>query len=201
MLSRRSLIVAVLAVSLITPLRSSAAAAPTEDASAFIRTLGDQLMVLLRDPSLKGPALEQQLEDLIKRGTNVDLIGRLVLARAYHQATPQQIDEYNRLFSHYVFQNTAGRFEQYAGESYEITGAQPRGDKDVVVNTDIDRPGAAPMKVNWRVRMNGEPAIIDVEVEGISMVQTQRDEFAAVVQRSGIDGLLALLRQRTGASS
>jgi phospholipid transport system substrate-binding protein len=42
----------------------------------------------------------------------------------------------------------------------------------------------------------GEPVIIDLIVEGISLLVTQRSEFAAVLERSGVDGLLTELRAR-----
>ena len=45
-------------------------------------------------------------------------------------------------------------------------------------------------------RHGGE--VVDVVVEGVSMLITQRDEFSSVIQRSGgqVEGLLASLRQR-----
>jgi len=61
------------------------------------------------------------------------------------------------------------------------------------------RDGRPPIRVDWRVR-NGEDQlkIIDVVVEGVSMLLTQRDEFASVIQRSGgnVEGLLARLRDK-----
>jgi phospholipid transport system substrate-binding protein len=36
--------------------------------------------------------------------------------------------------------------------------------------------------------------ILDVIVEGISMLATQRSEFAAVVRSQGVDGLIEVLR-------
>ena len=41
--------------------------------------------------------------------------------------------------------------------------------------------------------------VIDVSVEGISMLHTHRVEFASVVNRKGIDGLLGDLRARIEA--
>ena len=42
--------------------------------------------------------------------------------------------------------------------------------------------------------------IADVTVEGVSMALTERQEFAAVIQRGGgqVDALLKLLREKTG---
>ena len=45
--------------------------------------------------------------------------------------------------------------------------------------------------VDWRVRSdkNGNVRIIDVKIEGISLVATQRDDFTARISSSGISGL------------
>jgi phospholipid transport system substrate-binding protein len=58
--------------------------------------------------------------------------------------------------------------------------------------------GRPPLKVDWRIRERGDGDLvaIDVIIEGISLVVTQRSEFSAVIERSGMDGLLAELRQR-----
>jgi ABC-type transporter MlaC component len=41
--------------------------------------------------------------------------------------------------------------------------------------------------------------IIDVIVEGASMLVSQRSEFAAVIERHDLDGLLAELRARAAS--
>jgi ABC-type transporter MlaC component len=43
--------------------------------------------------------------------------------------------------------------------------------------------------------------IVDVVVEGVSMVLTFRSEFDSIVARRGIDGLLRELTAQTGAAS
>jgi phospholipid transport system substrate-binding protein len=79
-----------------------------------------------------------------------------------------------------------------------IISERPAGTKDVVVSTRILRPSGPPIDADWRVRTTGERyRIIDVMVEGVSMVITQRSEFAAVVQRHGLQGLIEVLRART----
>ena len=58
--------------------------------------------------------------------------------------------------------------------------------------------GRQPLKVDWRVREldGGDLVAIDVIIEGVSLIVTQRSEFSSVIERSGMDGLLAELRQR-----
>ena len=67
------------------------------------------------------------------------------------------------------------------------------------MTTEIVRPNGPPVRVDWRVRKNGETLkVVDVIAEGISMLITQRDEFAAVIQNSGgkVDALIDRLRRR-----
>ena len=43
--------------------------------------------------------------------------------------------------------------------------------------------------------------IIDVDVEGIWLVDNYRSQFASVVNSSGIDGLIKSLREKVGQSA
>ncbi len=60
-----------------------------------------------------------------------------------------------------------------------------------------------PIRVDWRVRREGGGfKVVDVLVEGISMLFTHRGGFASVIQNAGgrLEGLLAALRKRTAAN-
>ena len=54
------------------------------------------------------------------------------------------------------------------------------------------------MRVDWRIRKrkDGQLSAVDVVVESVSLIVTRRSEFGPVVERDGIDGLLAELRRR-----
>ena len=57
------------------------------------------------------------------------------------------------------------------------------------------------MNVDWRLRVqDDQPVIIDLIIEGVSLLVTQRSEFAAVIERSDMDGLLAELRARANST-
>ncbi len=79
-----------------------------------------------------------------------------------------------------------------------VIGAQPGLDTaDAVVQTQINRPDGMSIVTNLRVRdSDGQMKIIDVTMGGVSLDVTQRDEFASVIQRKGLDGLISDLRAR-----
>jgi phospholipid transport system substrate-binding protein len=54
-----------------------------------------------------------------------------------------------------------------------------------------------PIKVDWRVREgDGVYRVIDVVIEGVSMVVTYRGEFQEIVERGGVEALKAELAAR-----
>ena len=85
----------------------------------------------------------------------------------------------------------------------QIRSARPAG-KDTIVITEVRGQGRPSVRVDWRVRGDdGTYKVVDVIIEGASMVITQRDEFASVIRRSGgnLEGLLARLRTTTAPVS
>ena len=95
----------------------------------------------------------------------------------------------------------ASRFDSYGGEQFTARSVINDESGDKIVRAQIVRPsGGNPIDVDFRVRKRDEGyKVIDVSVEGISMLHTHRVEFASVVNRKGIDGLLDDLRARVEA--
>ncbi len=81
----------------------------------------------------------------------------------------------------------------------------PTGESgDVIVSSEITRASDKPVQVNWRVReRDGRAQIVDVYVEGVSMGQTQRSEFASVIQSKGgsVGGLIEEMRRRVDSAT
>ena len=64
-------------------------------------------------------------------------------------------------------------------------------------------PGStSPLKIDWRLVNDNGGYKIDDDVEGISMVVTQRSEFASIMQRSGgqLRGLISMMREKTASA-
>ena len=180
---------------------SDAGNAAGEDAARFVDRLGSQAVQTLQAADLTGAQRESRFRGLLAEGFDLAFIGRFALGKYWHMATPEQQHAYLALFGEYMLQTYAARLEGYAGGSMAVVGARQANDRDVVVRMAIAQPGGPAIIVEWRVRATANGyRVIDVAVEGISLAITHRSEFAAVVQRHGIEGLLAILRDHTTAS-
>jgi phospholipid transport system substrate-binding protein len=171
----------------------------------FVQSIGDRAIAILADKSLTRDDRSDKFRQILRDSFDLATIGRFVIGRSWNSATPDQQDEYMRLFANLVIKNYGDQLELYAGEGFQVTGSRPESDKDSIVTSQIVHPdGSQPTEVDWRVRQkNGKFGVIDVVVEGISLSVTHRQEYASIIQRDGgkLDGLLALMRQQLAVPS
>jgi phospholipid transport system substrate-binding protein len=185
-------------VLLLLPGRSAQATVSADAAQQMIQEVGTQVLAILRDQGLDNRQKFERLVALLDGPIDLELIARLILGRHWRSANEAQRTEYLQLFRAFALDNLASRLHVYDGQDFEIVGAQAVDERDAVVATRVTGGGRPPLKVDWRVRErdDGHLVAIDVIVEGVSLIVTQRSEFSAVIERRGMDGLLAELRQR-----
>jgi phospholipid transport system substrate-binding protein len=167
-------------------------------AREMIENVGVEVLAVLRDLNLDNQQKFDRLVALLDGPIDLEIIARLILGRHWRSASEVQQAEYLELFRAFALDNLASRLHVYDGQDFEIVGAQAVNERDAVVATRVTGGGRQPLKVDWRVRERGDGDLvaIDVIVEGVSLIVTQRSEFSAVIERRGMDGLLAELRQR-----
>jgi phospholipid transport system substrate-binding protein len=176
-----------------------ASATTKAGAIEHIQLLGEQAFGALQRSDMSLEKREAILADILSRGFDLPLIARFVLGRYWRPATPEQRDSYVELFGQFVIKTYSRRLGGFAGSSFDIVGAEPIGKSDFLVTTILLRKSGPSFKAGWRVRLtNDKHKIVDVMVEGISMALTQRQEFAAVLKRDGVERFLQLLSAKVG---
>jgi phospholipid transport system substrate-binding protein len=173
------------------------------DANVFMNELWNRAVEVL---SKKAPLTERlaRFRQLFHADFDGPGIARFVLGRYWRSASEEEQQEYLKLFENYVVFVYGTRLSNFGGETFKVRGSRT-DENGTIVSTDIISPsGEAPIKVDWRlVEGNGAFKVNDVIIEGISMMVTQRSEFASVIQRHGgqVAGLLALMREKTTTAS
>ncbi len=165
----------------------------------FIQALGDHVISLIADKNMTADKRNTVFQGILRDSFDLKTIGRFVIGRTWNTATPEQQADYIDLFQKLVVKSYGDRFSLYTGEGFTVVNVRPESEIDSTVNSLITHPdGSQPTTIDWRVRKkDGKLGIIDVVVEGVSLSVTQRQEYAAVIQRNGgqINGLLDVMRQ------
>ena len=173
------------------------------DASVFMNELWHHAVEVL---SKKLPQSERltRFRELFHADFDGPGIARFVLGRYWRSASEQEQQEFLRLFEDYVVFVYGTRLSNFNGETFRVRSSRT-DESGTVVSSDIVGPsGEAPIKVDWRlITDKGAFKINDVVIEGISMLVTQRSEFASVIQRHGgqVGGLLTMMKERARTAS
>lgn len=200
---RRTLMTAALAA-LMTP--GFAAAARAQDSAAategaqFVTNLASRAVTELTTGDLAMPERVSRFRGMLTEAFDVPAIARFVLGRYWRIASDGEKAEYLKLFEDFIVQTYVQRFNDFAGAELRVLQTRNGQDGEVVSTLDAALPGKPPARFDVRMRREATGfKIVDVVVEGISMSITQRDDFAAVIQRNGgkVEGLLASLREKT----
>lgn len=171
----------------------SVAEAQETAASQFVRALGDRVIEILK--AEVGERRKDKLHEQFTQSFDADSMAKFAAGLYWRRANDRQKQEYLELFSDYVAGLYASRFGEYAGQSFNVTGERMSGEGDVAVSSTIIQDQKPPVKVDFRLRRTEAGfKIIDVYVEGISLLITKRDEFTSVLSREGMDGLIERLR-------
>ena len=168
------------------------------DSQRFIQSLATKALATLGDRTGTIATREKKLRAILQKEFAMKRIARFVIGIHWRQMNRLQRRKYEHLFSEWVLKTYTARLGGYAGETFQVTRASDAGKGDIIVHSRIFQTNGSPsIKCSWRVRnFKGQLKIIDVYVEGISMAVTQRSEFAAIIKKNGLKGLLARIENR-----
>ncbi|PPR64600.1 MAG: putative phospholipid-binding protein MlaC [Alphaproteobacteria bacterium MarineAlpha4_Bin2] len=163
----------------------------------FIQALADKAISVLSDQRGTLNDREQKFHAILRDDFAMKKIGRFVAGKYWRPMSIEQKQQYQKLFEEWILKTYSIRFGGYSGEMVNVLKTIQAGATDVFVLTRIDSAKRRSLKVDWRVRrIDGKFKIIDVVVEGVSMLVTQKAEFGAIIRQRGIDGLIAVLRSQ-----
>jgi phospholipid transport system substrate-binding protein len=202
---RRDMLAVAAGLLVLVPLAESIPApASSPAAERVVQGLVEDIWTTLNTKGLDDSNRVDQLMTMLEARTDVGLISRLALGRYWNQLPEAQQQEYQALFRDVVIRSMARRLNGYAEdakgpieERFQILSSGPAGADDTLVRSKVFPRNGEPLALDWRLRAgDAGPVIIDLIVEGASLLVSQRSEFAAVTERQDLDGLLAELRAR-----
>lgn len=200
--ARRSLL-AALGLALLLPVLPIDTASADEETEVFIRDLGDKAVGQLTGENLTDAERAERFRTLLLEHFDVPQIAQYVLGRYWRVATPEEQAEYLQLFEDYLVASYSQRFAEYTGEAFEVVSSRTQSDNLELVRSYVVTRSGEKAKLDWIIeRQDGTLLILDLKVEGLSMSETHRSEFASVIQNNGgqVSALLDALRKKTGAS-
>jgi phospholipid transport system substrate-binding protein len=170
------------------------AGAPTDQ----IKQQVDKTVKILEDPALKNNLTERhaRVRKLMEEIFDYQDTARRALGPHWNARTPQEREEFSRLFAEILDRAYVSKIDLYQGEKVTYTGESINGD-EATVKTKIITPKGTEVPVDYRAHLkDGHWKVYDVLIEGVSLVSNYRTQFNKVVTTESYDALVQRLRAK-----
>ncbi len=173
---------------------NSFALANFEAEEKFVSNFADNAISILSNDSLDASQKNIQFTELVMSSIDMNLISKFVLSKYWKLATDDQKKAYQVAFKQYFISSYANKLDQYSGEKVIIVSSNA-AKKFVIVKSNIVRDGTDTLKIelDWRLlTRDGQTKIIDLSIEGISLIIAQREEFQSFLANNdnSLDALI-----------
>jgi len=176
----------------------AARAGGAQTPSQVVDGLANQVVPILQDKSLSSDQKREKIEQIAYAAMDFDTLSKLVLARNWSKFSSAQQIEFVQEFKRHLSVTYGRNVDNYHNEKVQILGEREATRGDVVVQTKILRGSRSEdVLVDYRLRQkDAQWKIIDVVVEGVSLVSNFRSQFEDIVATGGPDKLIALLKEK-----
>ena len=152
-------------------------------------------------------ARRESVSALFDRYFDLPTIAKFSAGPYWRTADADQRIAYESAIRDVIISTVVRNFDQLSGLKFTATNSQAKGTQLVLVNgtfTNINQQ-QAPIMVGWRVVTadNASPLVLDVEIENISMLVTQKQENIAIIRKNEgkFAALIDAMRQRSQSNN
>ncbi len=196
-----------LSLALLPLLSPSLALAAPDAPDALIGRIGNELLDQIRaDGSLKSGDLSKisaLVDSTVMPHVDFQRMTALAVGRNWRQANPEQQKQLMGEFRLLLLRTYSGAVSSVQDQTLRTKPLRAAaGDTEVVVRSEILERGRQPIQLDYRLyKADSGWKIYDVNVLGVWLIETYRNQFAQEVSASGIDGLIRSLSEKNRAAS
>ena len=157
----------------------------------YIEGVGQQAIDILKTPIKNLQTRELLFARMLNNNFDKKLIHRAVLGKASKGASPGELVRFGKAFDKHIVKVYASQLGVYSNQLFIIDKAFNKGKKDTIVSSHIEHETAPPLRIDWRLRDRGNGIkIIDIAIEGVSLLATKRADFGASIKKGGLHSLI-----------
>jgi phospholipid transport system substrate-binding protein len=199
----KSIFFMVLLVALASTSLHAAIADPIESPVTFLERTSNQVLKILRDDH---ELLQQDpdrvykiVDDYILPHLDDVTMAKLALGKNWNNATNEQklqfVDEFRNLLVR-TYSKSLIEFKDQEIRYFPVTLEDDA--QKTSVKAEVIQPGGPSIPMSYRMRIkNNAWKVYDITIDGVSLVTSYRGTFTQEVRKSGIDGLIKYLRDKS----
>jgi phospholipid transport system substrate-binding protein len=131
-----------------------------------------------------------ELKLIAKDTVDIRGIGLYTLGSFRKNLSENEKNEYSDLFERYFLKTFSSRLSEYTNPKIEVSDKKVLNKNYTIVNSVLVGTSERPeVKIDWRIYTKNpdNPLIRDLIIEGLSLVRTQKEEFASILNSNNED--------------
>jgi len=205
---KRILFALIATTALALPMAASVQAQPAPVAAAtqapdeFIRSLSSQIIERIRtDQDLQAGDLRkvnQFVDETVMPNFDFERMTALAVGRSWREATPEQQKQLMAEFRQLLVRTYSGALSSVKDQQIRVKPMRNAAtDTEVTVRSEVVSSKGDPIQIDYRLEKTaGGWRIYNLNVLGVWLVETYRNQFSQEITNKGIDGLIKSLADR-----
>ena len=169
------------------------------EADVFVQSTVNRASEALNDKYSTEIKIEK-LKEIASDSVDIRGIALYTLGAYRKTISDEQLKEYLILFKQYFLKSFSSRLAEYSNPEIDVVSKKKLNENYTIVFSILVATEQRPeVKVDWRIyTKNPENLLIrDLIIEGLSLVRTQKEEFASIIQSNDgdINALFKVLKE------
>ena len=170
-----------------------------EQSKFFVENLGKQVVEKVSNVNLSENERHVNFRDLYLNSFDNYYISRFVLGRYWKRLDSDMRKQFVKSFNNYIVATYAPKFKGWEG-TFKATDSLLENNYYNVKMNVLNKDGPT-LQFMWKIYLdkNKNFKILDVNIDGVSMLVTQRAEFMSVIKNNpkGVIGLIEAMEKKT----
>ncbi|HMN79888.1 MAG TPA: ABC transporter substrate-binding protein [Burkholderiaceae bacterium] len=192
---------ALLLVAGLPPAAQAQAVAPDEFIKKVSTEVLDQIRADKEIQSGNPRRISEFVDKTVMPQINFERMTSLAVGRAWREATPDQRSKLMAEFRTLLLRTYSGALGSVRDEQIRMKPFRGNANEsDVIVRSEVVGSRGDPIQLDYRVEKNGNGwKIYDLNVLGVWLVETYRNQFGQEINAKGLDGLIQSLAEKNKA--
>lgn len=168
-------------------------------AAGIVKQTTDQVLASIASNNLQGDsvAVQKLTREIVMPHFDVRRMSAWVLGPSWKRANDAQKQAFAEAFAGVLIRTYSRALTEYNGQEVVYLPERAGQNNQSMVRTEIRQTNGSVIPVHYRMHnKDGGWKVIDVSIDGISLVTNYRNSFRREVKRQGIDGLVKQLNAR-----
>lgn len=158
----------------------------------------DKVLLILKNPKLEKQQKGEEIISIMSPVFDYSLMSRLSLGSKWKEISKAQRDEFTTIFTQKLKDSYIEKLDLYSNELVEFLGTEKTKSTRILLKTQLVGKEKK-YDINYKFyKMKNEDTwlIYDVDLLGVSLIQTYRHQFSGFLKEKSFDELLVHLKTK-----